>query len=546
MALAESSVEEIEKQSLKCRKCRFLVIEDPPHKILTTTDLLADEDQESSNTFNICDENLPYWITAAIEEGSWTKGKLSCPGCGCRLGGFDYVTRAAQPVYIVKSKVDLKLTGSQSLGRIVQPRPAESEDSSDVVSQSPDTTEGEDDEESEESNESNTESDHLEASRESLSLSSSDEINIRSKRQKEKLRRKRRRKEVLGREKVRSIIVKKENEQREAKMKELLEGEPELDQLGDDLLCPVCLDLLHEPFQVDPCGHVFCEPCLRRLGQKNPMNCSCPLCRTKIGFCKHKSGLAREIRENQAELYMKRKKFERSTPVFQYPLPWQPGWRNLLRGRPLGGNRLLRDNRVDVVRTILHQVPYYIPPVIIANIINIGIFAFMMGFIEIFPNLLAIVMGTNKTMSLVLNSSSELTETSGEALPTDDGSSADSDVIVEDLSASVVDSTFYYIIFGLTLVAAGLGQIVLNQELHGPLRFNRLTDMVIVILLTVLPLILLPAVLPWRSSDGTWLGNLIEKSIHFMFYHMNYYTAILLCFTVWFVYHVDINDDLLW
>ena len=68
-----------------------------------------------------------------------------------------------------------------------------------------------------------------------------------------------------------------------------------------------------------------------------------------------------------------------------------------------------------------------------------------------------------------------------------------------------------------------------------------------------------------QSSDGTWLGNIIEKSIHFMFYHMNYYTAILvryqatagtfhilkalsfqLCFTVWFVYHVDINDDLLW
>ena len=97
------------------------------------------------------------------------------------------------------------------------------------------------------------------------------------------------------------------------------------------------------------------------------------MCRTKIGFCKHKAGLAKDIREEHSALYMKRKKFERSTPVFQYPLPWQPGWRNLLRGRPLGGNRLLRDNRVEVLRTILHQVPYYIPPVIIANIINVSI-----------------------------------------------------------------------------------------------------------------------------------------------------------------------------
>jgi hypothetical protein len=31
---------------------------------------------------------------------------------------------------------------------------------------------------------------------------------------------------------------------------ELLAGDPELDKLSDDVICPVCLDLLHEPFQV--------------------------------------------------------------------------------------------------------------------------------------------------------------------------------------------------------------------------------------------------------------------------------------------------------
>ena len=70
MALAESSVEDIEKQrqSLKCRKCRFLVIEDPPHKILNISDTGLLTADDSSNTFNICDETLPYWISAAIEE----------------------------------------------------------------------------------------------------------------------------------------------------------------------------------------------------------------------------------------------------------------------------------------------------------------------------------------------------------------------------------------------------------------------------------------------------------------------------------------------
>ena len=245
---------------------------------------------------------------------------------------------------------------------------------------------------------------------------------------------------------------------------------------------------------MDPCGHIFCEPCLRRLGQKNPMNCSCPLCRTKIGFCKHLAvrntkwnvesivnnicvtqATSREIREDYEMLYLKRKKFERGTPVFQYPLPWQPGWRNLLRGRPLGGNRFLRDNRTDLVRAVLHQIPYYVPPVMIANLINIGIFAFMMGFIEIFPNLLAIIFGSSRNVSLPLNASDVVSETSGEALPLDgdsEGSLPVDDVtaVVDEAglaAAPVMDSTFYFILFGLSLLAAGLGQILLNQELHG-------------------------------------------------------------------------------
>ena len=44
---------------------------------------------------------------------------------------------------------------------------------------------------------------------------------------------------------------------------------------------------------------------------------------------------------------------------------------------------MVRDNRTEYLRAILHQIPFYIPPVMIANLINIGIFAFMMGFIEV-------------------------------------------------------------------------------------------------------------------------------------------------------------------
>ena len=190
-------------------------------------------------------------------------------------------------------------------------------------------------------------------------------------------------------------------------------------------------------------------------------------------------------------MYLKRKKFERSTPVFTYPLPWQPGWRNLLRGRPLGGNRfVIRDNRfrncamylplifffcrTEYLRAILHQIPFYIPPVMIANLINIGIFAFMMGFIEVFPNLLAVFFRSSNS-SAGMNSTTTMTlggegETSGEEIQTqvgggEGGGDAWRDEVGDQVEA--LDSTFYYVLFTLSVLAAALGQFLVNHELQG-------------------------------------------------------------------------------
>ena len=44
-------------------------------------------------------------------QSGWTKGKLCCPHCGARIGGFDFVgASASAPVYLVRSKVDAKPT----------------------------------------------------------------------------------------------------------------------------------------------------------------------------------------------------------------------------------------------------------------------------------------------------------------------------------------------------------------------------------------------------------------------------------------------------
>ena len=237
--------------------------------------------------------------------------------------------------------------------------------------------------------------------------------------------------------------------------------------------------------------------------------------------------MSKEIRESHQGLYIKRKKFERSTPVYQYPLPWQPGWRNLLRGRPLGGNNIARDNRLDWVRTILHQIPYYVPPVIIANIINIGIFAFMMGFIEIFPNLLALVFGTSKNMSLILNNTLETgSETSGEpgmeeTVEPDLGelTGLDTGEVEEEPGYwEAWDVTLACALLVTSLAVAGMGQILRHLEQTGESSsrdpgyqvtlldsgWNRQTDFSLVLVLLLVPLVLiLPLIVPWRVSRAS-------------------------------------------
>lgn len=59
----------------------------------------------------------------------------------------------------------------------------------------------------------------------------------------------------------------------------LLDSEEE-DREG--LTCAVCLDVYFSPYSCQPCGHIFCEPCLRTITKNRPTSTPCPLCRTFI------------------------------------------------------------------------------------------------------------------------------------------------------------------------------------------------------------------------------------------------------------------------
>ena len=52
--------------------------------------------------------------------------------------------------------------------------------------------------------------------------------------------------------------------------------------------CAICLDLLYLPHLLDPCQHIFCEPCLRRLSGARITKC--PMCRARIRRCVYQKG----------------------------------------------------------------------------------------------------------------------------------------------------------------------------------------------------------------------------------------------------------------
>ena len=109
--------------------------------------------------------------------------------------------------------------------------------------------------------------------------------------------------------------------------------------------------------------------------------------------------MSQAIKLEHPKMYTKRMKFERGNPnVYSLPLPWRPGWVNLLSGRAMGGNRFEGESSRDILRRIVQQLPYYVPPVVIANLINLVFFIFLLGAVEIVPLLLGLFMGRTPSL----------------------------------------------------------------------------------------------------------------------------------------------------
>ncbi|XP_026154158.1 E3 ubiquitin-protein ligase RNF180 isoform X2 [Mastacembelus armatus] len=135
-----------------------------------------------------------------------------------------------------------------------------------------------------------------------------------SKREKNRLkslRRKQRRRE-------RWLHSQLEQEQAGSVSSSLLDSEEEN---REGLTCAVCLDIYYSPFSCQPCGHSFCEPCLRTLARNRPTNTPCPLCRALISHTSFHKELAQAAKTFFPKVYNARTQNFQSAPCAKWPLP---------------------------------------------------------------------------------------------------------------------------------------------------------------------------------------------------------------------------------
>ncbi|XP_045192522.2 uncharacterized protein LOC123548932 [Mercenaria mercenaria] len=91
--------------------------------------------------------------------------------------------------------------------------------------------------------------------------------------------------------------------------------------IDSSITCPVCLEMYHMPRTCNPCGHIFCDPCLRRLTGQGSEGIPCPLCRTVIYSCELNKDFE-YLSLTHPDIYRARAMLERHTKFRHYQLPY--------------------------------------------------------------------------------------------------------------------------------------------------------------------------------------------------------------------------------
>ena len=82
--------------------------------------------------------------------------------------------------------------------------------------------------------------------------------------------------------------------------------------------CPVCFELLYEPYRTGPCSHVFCKLCIIKVEEMSPFDTKCPYCRQPVIYYQYDGLLANEIEEKYPEWYC----YKRKNDTGSKNVPW--------------------------------------------------------------------------------------------------------------------------------------------------------------------------------------------------------------------------------
>uniref|UniRef100_A0A8C5P0D7 E3 ubiquitin-protein ligase RNF180 n=1 Tax=Jaculus jaculus TaxID=51337 RepID=A0A8C5P0D7_JACJA len=114
---------------LRCWKCRKCIASSGCFMNYLENQVIKQDKHDSVDAGNICHvwhmniEALPEWISCLIQKAQWTVGKLNCPFCGARLGGFNFVSTPKcscgqlTAVHLSKSRTDCQPTEAGGLTR---------------------------------------------------------------------------------------------------------------------------------------------------------------------------------------------------------------------------------------------------------------------------------------------------------------------------------------------------------------------------------------------------------------------------------------------
>ncbi|XP_032754829.1 E3 ubiquitin-protein ligase RNF180 [Rattus rattus] len=118
--------------ALRCWRCRKCIASSGCFMSPLETQSVEQDRHESVDAQNTCHlwhmnaEALPEWISCLVQKAQWTVGKLNCPFCGARLGGFNFVSTPKcscgqlAAVHLCKSRTEHQATQA---GRLTRPAP---------------------------------------------------------------------------------------------------------------------------------------------------------------------------------------------------------------------------------------------------------------------------------------------------------------------------------------------------------------------------------------------------------------------------------------